>query len=175
LNLFAQAFNIAIYLSTQVDVKYHKEDIMKADTPATDFCLRLARANAVLIRRFDSALGSHHGISFADYQLLNHLAQAPEARLRRVDLAERLALSPSGVTRSLLPLEKIGLVTRQPDPRDARVGYALITPAGRELAGNARAVVDLVSRDALGTADDRQMAAMSAVLGQIAGIHPSHI
>src|ERR687890_181820 len=99
----------------------------------TELCLRLARANAVLLRRFDNALGSQHGISFSDFQLLNHLSRAPGARLRRVDLAERLGLTASGVTRSLLPLEKIGLVTRQPDPRDARVGYALITPTGDEL------------------------------------------
>ena len=57
-------------------------------------------------------------------------ARAPGGRLRRVDLAERQGLTASGVTRSLLPLEKTGLVGRQPDPRDARVGYAVITAAG---------------------------------------------
>ena len=48
-------------------------------TTSTDFCLRLARANAVLVRRFDNALGSQHGISFSDFQLLNHLARPPGA------------------------------------------------------------------------------------------------
>ena len=61
--------------------------------PGTDFCLRLARANAVLVRRFDNALGSHHGISFSDFQLLNHLARAPGGKLRRVDLAERVGFA----------------------------------------------------------------------------------
>src|SRR6476661_7172096 len=88
-------------------------------TSTTDFCLRLARATAVLVRRFDNSLGSQHGISFSDFQLLNHLSRAPGGRLRRVDLAERVGLTASGVTRTLLPLEKIGLVTREPDPRDA--------------------------------------------------------
>jgi hypothetical protein len=64
----------------------------------TDFCLRLARAYAVLVRRFDSALGNHHGISFSDFQLLNHIARAPGGRIRRVDLAERVSLTASGVT-----------------------------------------------------------------------------
>jgi DNA-binding MarR family transcriptional regulator len=138
---------------------------------AMDFCLRLARANAVLIRRFDSMLGTYHGISFADFQILNHLQLAPEGKLRRVDLAERVGLSASGVTRALLPLEKIGLVARESDPRDARVGLALITETGRELAINATDVVNLVSRELTRSAPPSQLAAMSAMLGTMAGIH----
>ncbi|MES2150179.1 MAG: MarR family winged helix-turn-helix transcriptional regulator [Pseudomonadota bacterium] len=144
---------------------------MDNHTATTDFCLRLARAHAVLLRRFDSALGGHHGISFGDYQLLNHLSRAPGARLRRVDLAERLGLTASGVTRSLLPLEKIGLVAREPDPRDARVGYAAITPSGQALMENASVVVDTLSAEALRALEPDALAAMSAVLGQLAGIH----
>jgi len=143
-------------------------------TPSTDFCLRLARANAVLVRRFDNALGSHHGISYSDFQLLNHLARAPGGRLRRVDLAERVGLTASGVTRTLLPLEKIGLITRQSDPRDARVGFAVITNAGHEMVVNATVVVDLVGRDAIRSIDPGALAAMATVLGGIAGMHSTN-
>lgn len=143
-------------------------------TTGTDFCLRLARANAVLIRRFDNALGSHHGISFSDFQLLNHLARAPGGKLRRVDLAERVGLTASGVTRTLLPLEKIGLVSREADPRDARVGFAVITATGHELVQNATDVVDLVSREAIRSLAPQQVAAMAAVLGGIAGMNPTN-
>jgi DNA-binding MarR family transcriptional regulator len=143
-------------------------------TAPTDFCLRLARAHAVLIRRFDNALGNHHGISFSDFQVLNHLARAPGGRLRRVDLAERLGLTASGVTRTLLPLEKIGLVTRQPDPRDARVGYAAITAVGQELLLNATTVTDLVSRESIRDVGPDQVAAIAAILGQIAGMNLSN-
>ena len=141
---------------------------------STDFCLRLARAEAVLVRRFDNALGSHHGISFSDFQLLNHLARAPGGRLRRVDLAERVGLTASGVTRTLLPLEKIGLITRQSDPRDARVGFAVITNAGHEMVVNATVVVDLVGRDAIRSIDPGALAAMATVLGGIAGMHSTN-
>jgi DNA-binding MarR family transcriptional regulator len=143
-------------------------------TAPTNFCLRLARAHAVLIRRFDSALGNHHGISFGDFQVLDHLSRAPGGRLRRVDLAERLGLTASGVTRTLLPLEKIGLVSRQPDPRDARVGYAAVTPVGQELLVNATVTVDLVSGDLLKTVDPDHLAGMSELLGQLAGITASN-
>ena len=143
-------------------------------TTSTDFCLRLARAHAVLLRRFDNALGSQHGISFGDFQLLNHLARSPGGRLRRVDLAERVGLTASGVTRTLLPLEKIGLVSRQIDPRDARVGFAAITPVGHEMVDNASAVVDLVSREAVRAIEPGQVALMGAVLGDIAGINSTN-
>lgn len=147
---------------------------MTEHTTQTDLCLRLARAHAVLLRRFDSGLGSHHGISFGDYQVLNHLSRAPGGRLRRVDLAERLGLTASGVTRTLLPLEKIGLVTREPDPRDARVGYAVITPTGQELMNNATDVVDLISREAMRAFPPDQLAVISAMLGHVAGINASN-
>lgn len=143
-------------------------------TAPTDFCLRLARAHATLIGRFDRVLGNHHGISFGDFQLLRHLSAAPGGRLRRVDLAEQIGMSASGVTRTLLPLEKIGLVTRQPDPRDARVGYASITATGEELLINATVITDLVSSDLLSAADAQQLAGMAALLGQLAGITASN-
>lgn len=143
-------------------------------TSATDLCLRLARAHAVLVRRYDNALGSQHGISFSDFQLLNHLARAPGGKLRRVDLAERVGLTASGVTRTLLPLEKIGLVTREADPRDARVGFAVVTAAGQELVGNATDVVDLVSREAIRGMAPAHTQAMAAVLGDIAGMHSTN-
>lgn len=136
---------------------------------ALDFCLRLARAQALIVRRFDSILGNLHGLSFGDYQLLYHLQRAPGARLRRIDLAERLALTASGITRSLMPLEKIGLVARQADARDARVGYAVITEAGQALLIHADATAQALGQELLQDAPAEQLVALSAVLGRLAG------
>lgn len=124
--------------------------------PAPDtlaFSLRLARAYAALTRRLDGPLGSLHGLSFSDFQLLDALERAPERRLRRVDLANAVGLTASGVTRTLMPLEKIGLVTREADARDARVGYAVLTAAGRRIVREARTTVAQVSADMLAGAE----------------------
>ena len=136
-----------------------------------DFCLRLARAYAVLIRRFDNSLGNHHGLSFGDFMLLLQLYRAPGERLRRVDLAERVGLTASGVTRSLLPLEKIGLITRQADTRDARASYAVLTPSGKTMLVNALVSAELVAQDALQSLPAKQIPTLSGLLGQLAGIH----
>ncbi|SFV14029.1 MarR family winged helix-turn-helix transcriptional regulator [Pseudoduganella namucuonensis] len=138
---------------------------------ALDFCLRLARAQAAMVRRLDAALGGHFGVSFGDFMLLLHLARAPGGRLRRVDLAERQGLTASGVTRTLLPLEKTGLVGRQPDPRDARVGYAVITPAGHTLLDNAMVTAREVSAELLQHAAPGQLDGLAAVLGAVAGMN----
>ncbi|MEU2059990.1 MarR family transcriptional regulator [Streptomyces sp. NPDC013455] len=109
---------------------------------ALDAALRLVRAQAALVRRFDARLGALHGVSLADFTLLLRLGQAPGGRMRRVDLAEALGLTASGVTRGLAPLERIGLVTREPDARDARVAYAALTGTGRRRLTEMRATAE---------------------------------
>ncbi|MEU6605714.1 MarR family transcriptional regulator [Streptomyces shenzhenensis] len=99
---------------------------------ALDASLRLVRAQVALVKRFDASLGGLHGVSLADFTMLLRLGQAPGGRMRRVDLAEALGLTASGVTRGLAPLERIGLVTRETDARDGRVAYAALTATGRE-------------------------------------------
>ena len=154
-------------LSTPVDAG-------NAPGASLDFCLRLTRAYAVLTRRLDNALANLHGLSFGDFMVLYHLQRAPGARLRRIDLADRLGLTASGVTRTLLPLEKLGLVAREPDPRDARVGYAILTEAGQGLLANALVSAEAISHDALQSADSAQIGILSDLLGQLAGIHLSN-
>ncbi|HEX6662730.1 MAG TPA: MarR family transcriptional regulator, partial [Gaiellaceae bacterium] len=65
-----------------------------------------------------------------DYEALLHLSRADEGRMRRVDLAGMLLLTPSGVTRLLDGLEKAGLVERGSCASDRRVTYAILTEAG---------------------------------------------
>jgi DNA-binding MarR family transcriptional regulator len=108
-----------------------------APIDALEIALALTRAADSLARKMDSRLGSLHGLSFSDFTLLLHLSRAPLERLKRIDLAEKVGMTASGVTRCLLPLEKIGLITRQADARDARVGYAALSEAGRTLLGYA--------------------------------------
>ena len=151
-------------------------------TPATDtdadlgleFCLRLSRAHATLIRRLDNALSNLHGLSFGDFMILYYLGRAPNQRLRRVDLAERLSVTASGVTRSLLPLEKLGMVSRQPDPRDARIGYASLTDSGQQLLNFALVTLEPVAREALQTVSAKQLDTLASLLGKLAGINLSN-
>ena len=102
--------------------------------PSLECCVLLAKTLAKMSRQFDGRLGCLHGLSFSDLVVMLELNRAPSGRLRRVDLAEQLGVTASAVTRTLIPLEKIGLLTREPDPRDARVGYAALTKTGERPA-----------------------------------------
>jgi len=93
-------------------------------------------------RRLDHGLGAIRGISLAEYRLLRALGDAPNAQASRVDLAEVVGLTPSGVTRALRPMEKLGIVSTVKSKRDARLAIAALTPAGRELLSDASGVVD---------------------------------
>ena len=76
-------------------------------------------------------LVDEHGLTINDYECLLHLAQADGGRMRRIDLAQQLILTPSGVTRLLDGLERAGWVERASCASDRRVAYAVLTDAGR--------------------------------------------
>jgi DNA-binding MarR family transcriptional regulator len=93
---------------------------------------RLFRAHASLTRELSARLVAEHGLTINDYEALLHLSHAEDGTLRRVDLAERLMLTPSGVTRLLDGLERDGWVKKGNCESDARVTYAVLTEEGRE-------------------------------------------
>jgi len=104
--------------------------------------LTFAAAWQRLEKRLDSNLGAIRGISLAEYRLLRALADAPSAWASRVDLAQSVGLTPSGVTRALRPMEKLGFVSTAKSKRDARLALATLTPAGKELVEDASAVMN---------------------------------
>jgi len=81
-------------------------------------------------RTLDAELQAQYGVTAVGYEALLLLANARERALRRVDLAEALGLTPSGVTRLLDGLERDGLVAKRSCVHDARVTYAVLTDAG---------------------------------------------
>ena len=91
----------------------------------------LLGAHSRLMSRLDTELQSAQQMSLADYGVLVHLSETEDGMLRMSDLAERLLLSPSGLTRRLDRLVSTGLVARVRCPTDRRGSYAKLTPAGR--------------------------------------------
>ena len=70
--------------------------------------------------------------------------------MKRVELAERVGLTASGVTRMLGPMEKIGLVVKKATLRDARVSLVELTPSGLDILENAKGSVDQAVQGFLG-------------------------
>ena len=101
--------------------------------------LRFLRSYAALTRELSSRLEAAHGLSLRDYDVLVQLHEAPDRRLRRIDLARTVILSPSGVTRLLEGLERAGWVAKHHCDSDARVTYAVLTDTGATKFEEARA------------------------------------
>jgi len=93
---------------------------------------RLARAHTILRRELEAEVLTPRGLTMSDFETLLHLSKAEDTRLRRIDLADRLMLTPSGVTRLLDGLEAAGLVESVHCKDDARVTWARLTEEGVE-------------------------------------------
>jgi DNA-binding MarR family transcriptional regulator len=123
----------------------------------------LVEAYGELHAALEAELLNHFGIDGGDYGVLVNLSEAPEQRLRMCDLAERLHLSPSGLTRRLDGLVGAGYVAREPSASDRRVTLAVLTDTGRAKLEEAAPVhVDGVRRhffDHLSRTQVRQLAA----------------
>jgi DNA-binding MarR family transcriptional regulator len=131
--------------------------------------LDLALARTLVLRHVDVPLGHHHGVSLSDLALLLELRNAPDEKLRRVDLAQRIGITPSGVARQLAPLERIGLVGRESHARDARLALVTLTETGRRIADEALVTAEQAAESALrgiwpDAADREQLAALLAAV-----------
>lgn len=115
-------------------------------TSSLKFLLNLTMTQAIISKRFDARL-SVHSISLNDFMILFHLDIAPGQKLRRIDLAEMVGLSASGVTRKLQPLEKIGLVRRESNKRDARVSFVKLTESGMRVLKESFASAELAASE----------------------------
>src|SRR5690348_3085254 len=92
----------------------------------------LLRVQIRVSRQLQADLQAEHDLALGSYEVLLHLAEAPDGRLRMNDLADRVLLSRSGLTRLVDRLQRDGLVERELCHDDARGLFASITPDGRE-------------------------------------------
>jgi DNA-binding MarR family transcriptional regulator len=88
------------------------------------------RGHATLIRSLNAQLVADHGLTINDYEVMLRLSRAPDRRLKRVELAQSVLLTPSGITRLLDGLEAAGWVEKASCESDARVTYAVLTKPG---------------------------------------------
>ncbi len=139
---------------------------MKTISSSIQFFLHLAKIQSVMARRFDSAL---NGIGFSDFMILYHLSQAKEEKMRRVDLAEKVGLTASGVTRLLVPMEKIGLVKRQANKQDARVSFVVLTPVGKRRLTESLEDAEYLAQEVLPSSKVKKLAGISDVLNRLKG------
>ncbi len=138
---------------------------MQQPTPTTTLFLQLAKVSAMLTRRFDAGLG---GLSLNEFIILYYLSLAQGAQLRRTDLADKIGLTASGITRLLLPMEKIGLVKRETDATDARVSFVRLASGGKHKLADSLERIDEHGEEILGNIPEKKMTEFCTLLTTIA-------
>lgn len=135
----------------------------------------LLHAHHQVIRTLDRELRDEHGLPLAAYDVLLRLARAPGRALRMTDLAEKVMLSPSGLTRLVDRLVAKGLVQRRTDPEDARVALACLKETGlRQLKKAARTHLRGIREHFTGRLSEMQLRNVASGLETIAGPHLPH-
>lgn len=129
--------------------------------------LGLTKLQSSLTRALDKQL-SVHGISFSEFYLLHCLASSREGAVRRIDLATQVDMSASGITRALNPMEKLELVRKEINPRDARVSLVSLSTAGKRVYREALATVTATAGELLENLNARDLANLAGLIGKLA-------
>jgi DNA-binding MarR family transcriptional regulator len=135
----------------------------------------LLHAHQQVTRTLDAELRAEHGLSLNAYDVLLRLGRAPGRRLRMTDLAERVMMSPSGLTRIVDRMVESGLVRRDRAETDARVMLAGLTDEGRRvLRRAARTHLRGIREHFTGRLTQRQLVDVASALETITGPHEPH-
>jgi DNA-binding MarR family transcriptional regulator len=94
--------------------------------------------HSAMLSGLDAELEQEHGLPLTSYEVLLHLADADGGSLRMGELADRLFLSRSGLTRLIDRLVKAGLVERAVCESDRRGFFATLTPEGKRAFAEAQ-------------------------------------
>jgi DNA-binding MarR family transcriptional regulator len=150
--------------------------LLSEQSVGVDAFVGLLRAHAAVTRQLNAQLAADHELTISDYEVLLRLARAPDRRLRRVDLAQQVLLTPSGITRLLDGLERQGWVDRAACAEDRRVVYAVLTAAGldklREASSSHVPQIDEHFARRLGPEDLVSLVALLGRLGDESGELP---
>ena len=126
-------------------------------------------AHARVTRRLDEELRVEHDLSLAEYDALLTIASSPDRRIRMRQLADRVILSKSGVTRLIDRLVIDGLVERDACQTDARGAEAVLTQAGLDrLRRASRTHLRGIAQHFLGAVDDVDLATIERSMHAVA-------
>src|SRR5689334_14252475 len=114
--------------------------VAEHERPAFEAWGLLLRVHATLVAGLDAALREQAGITLSAYDLLAHVAAAPDRRIRMHDLERRVLFSQSTVSRLAARLQREGLIERSVAEDDRRALEVRLTGAGAREFGGARGV-----------------------------------
>jgi len=135
---------------------------------AADAWGALLQVHAELVPVLDRQLRAHAALPLAWYDVLLELSAVHERRLTMTELAERVVLSRTRVSRVVDELTEAGLVRRHANPADARSAFAVLTPQGVErFKQAARVYLGGIEQHFAAALSDADLRAVSSALARV--------
>ncbi|MBG0760509.1 hypothetical protein BOO22_13890 [Vibrio cidicii] len=97
--------------------------------------------NSLLASKLSKRAGNRlsvHGISLTEYIVMHCLSNDLRQEVSRIELADQLGMSASGVTRLLIPMEKNNIIEKVKNPRDSRQSLVKLSATGKRVFEEAR-------------------------------------
>jgi len=139
---------------------------MPQDSVAATFLI----LNELLASRLSKRIGNHlsvHGLSFAEYLIMHHLNGSPVKAMPRIELAEYIGMSASGITRLLAPMEKNKIVEKEANPRDARQSLVKLSKTGQRLFKEASTTFNYIADSLAGKLSQVQLEKLIELYGKL--------
>ena len=98
---------------------------------------------------------------------VNHSKPTLVKTMRRIELAEHLGVSSSGVTRLIAPMEKIKMVEKKANPRDARQSMVKLSKTGQRLYSEASVSFEHCANSLLENLSENQQEKLIELYGKV--------
>jgi DNA-binding MarR family transcriptional regulator len=135
---------------------------------AADAWGAVLQVHAALVPYLDAQLQAAVGLPLTWYDVLLELAAADAGRLRMSDLADRVVLSRTRVSRLVEELADAGLVGKEQNPADRRSAYAVLTAQGRARFSEAAPVyLAGIEKHFAGCMSDEELRVIASTLGRV--------
>ncbi len=135
---------------------------------AADAWGSLLQVHAGLVPTLDKTVRQTSGMPLSWYDVLLELAAEPDGRLRMSDLAERVVLSRTRVSRIVDELMARGWIDKHGHPEDRRSAYAEITQPGlAEFKAAAPTYLHAIEREFAGPLTNAELAQLAMLLGKV--------
>jgi DNA-binding MarR family transcriptional regulator len=124
----------------------------------------LLQVHAAVVPVLDQTLMTEVGMPLRFYDVLLEVASAPDRKLRMSDLADRVVLSRTRVSRLVDEMVATGLLIREQNPQDGRSAYAALTDLGLQRYRQAAPIylsgIETHFAKSLGSAELKQLVAI---------------
>jgi DNA-binding MarR family transcriptional regulator len=139
---------------------------MSHEAAGSEFVIKNALLASKLSKRVGNRLGAH-GISLSEFLVMHYLYNSPIQAVSRIELADYVNMSASGITRLMAPLEKNRVIDKEVNPRDARQSLVKLSKTGWRLYEEAVASFEHIAGELVAGLSQAELSKILALYAKV--------